>query len=182
VVIDSWKKNLGIQARADIVESGTYVERRWKVQTGDYIGFYFGTFAGLHTWPVMVGVLWGPKDVQKLSLPAADWARYQQVESDSELTPVQRNQQLDAILSTKATAPAKQIGQLVTQASATRDEAAQLQFFKQAAKLRDEQFLYFPLMWQDAMYAVRPTIKGLELRAAPDFFYFKGISIEKGSA
>jgi oligopeptide transport system substrate-binding protein len=182
VVIDSWKKNLGIQAKADIVEAGVYVERRWKVQTGDYIGFYFGTFAGLHTWPVMVGVLWGPKDVQKLSLPAADWARYQQVESDSKLTPVQRNQQLEGILSAKASAPSKQIGQLVTQASATRDEAAQLRLFKQAAKLRDEQFLYFPLMWQDAMYAVRPTVKGLQLRAAPDFFYFKGISIEEGSA
>ena len=179
-LVDAWKKNLGIQAKADIVEAGVYVERRWQVQKGDYIGFYFGTFAGLHTWPVMVGVLWSPKDVQKLSLPADAWATYQKVELDTSLAPVKRTQQLDALLADRATPETTELARLVQQASATRDEQRQLELFKQAAKLRDEQFLYVPLMWSDGMFAVRPSVKGLQLRAAPEFFYFKGISIGKG--
>ncbi len=181
-VVDAWKKNLGIQAKADIVEAGVYVERRWQVQKGDYIGFYFGTFAGLHTWPVMVGVLWSPKDVQKLSLPAADWKAYQALELDTKIAPAQRTQRLDALLAANATPESKEMGRLVQEASASRDEKRQLQLFTQAAKVRDRQFLYVPLLWSDGLFAVRPTVEGLKLRAAPEFFYFKGVSIGKGSA
>ncbi|WP_020575577.1 peptide ABC transporter substrate-binding protein [Actinopolymorpha alba] len=181
-LIDAWKKNLGIQAKADIVEAGVYVERRWQVQAGDYIGYYFGTFAGLHTWPVMVGVLWSPLDVQKLGLPANIWKQYQQTETNTKLKPAERTKQLEDLLSKNATPQTRQLAELVEKASATRDEQEQLALFKQAAKLRDEQFLYVPLTWGDAMFAVRPTVKGLNLRAAPEFFYFKGISIEKGAA
>ncbi|MFD2079913.1 peptide/nickel transport system substrate-binding protein/oligopeptide transport system substrate-binding protein [Actinopolymorpha cephalotaxi] len=181
-LVQAWQKNLGIKAKADIVEAGVYVERRWAVQADDYIGFYFGTFAGLHTWPVMVGVLWGPKDVQKLSLPAADWAAYQQVESDTKLSPAKRNAELDAMLADKSSPESRRLAQLVEQASATRDENEQLKLFKEAAKLRDQQFLYVPLLWNSAMFAVAPKVRDLHLRAAPDFFYFKGISIGKGSA
>ncbi|REF35123.1 peptide ABC transporter substrate-binding protein [Thermasporomyces composti] len=177
-VVDAWKKNLGIQASLDVVEAGVYVERRWQVQKGDYIGFYYGTFAGLHTWPVMVGVLWSPKDVQKLSLPADVWARYQQIEQDTKLEPAEKTRQLDAILEQHASPESKRLAELVEQASAERDEQRQTELFIEAAKLRDEQALFVPLLWGDAMFAVRPTVKGLNLRAAPEFFYFKGISIE----
>jgi oligopeptide transport system substrate-binding protein len=177
-IVDTWTRNLGIKARADIVEAGVYVERRWQVQKGDYIGYYYGTFAGLPTWATMVGALWSPKDVQMISLPAEDWERYQSIQLDTKMAAAKKTSQLDAILAQDATPEARKIGDLVTQATNALDEASQLQLFKQAAKLREEQYLYIPVVWADVFFAVRPTVTGMNLRPYPDFFYMKPLGVK----
>ncbi|MEQ4205558.1 peptide ABC transporter substrate-binding protein [Actinopolymorpha sp. B17G11] len=175
-IVDTWKRNLGIKARADVVEAGVYVERRWQVQKGDYIGFYYGSFAGLPTWPTMVGTLWSPKDVQMMSLPADVWQRYQKVLADTKLKPAQKTAQLNAILAEESTADSRRLADLVTQAKAA-DESTQLELFKQAAKLREEQYLFVPVVWADIFFAVRPTVTGVQLRPYPDFFYLKPLGL-----
>ncbi len=177
-IVDTWTRNLGIKARANIVEAGVYVERRWQVQKGDYIGYYYGTFAGLPTWPTMVGALWSPKDVQMMSLPAQVWQSYQDIQVDTKMAAAKKTGQLDAILAKDASAEARKMGDLVAQATTASDEQAQLQLYKQAAKVREEQYLYMPVVWADIFFAVRPSVTGINLRPYPDFFYFKALGLK----
>lgn len=176
-MVDSWSKQLGIKASLDHVESGVYTERRWQVQKGDYIGFYYGTFAGLPTWPTMVGSLWSPKNVQEISLPSDQWEKYQALMDDKKLKPADKTAQLDAILAAHASKPAKDIAALVDKAAAEPDDAKRMALYKQAAKLREEQYLYVPVLWLSLYHAVKPKVQGLQLRAYPDYFYLKSLSV-----
>ncbi|MGZ0149098.1 peptide ABC transporter substrate-binding protein [Kribbella sp. WER1] len=176
-IVDSWKRQLGIKALVDHVEAGVYTERRWEVQKGDYIGFYYGTFAGLPTWPTMVGSLWSPQNVQEISLSSDQWQKYQAVQDDKKMTPAAKTAQLKAIRTGFAAKPALEIGALVDQAAAESDDAKRLALYKQAAKLREEQYLYLPVLWQSLFHAVKPKVHGLQLRAYPDYFYLKPLSV-----
>ncbi|NIK54735.1 peptide ABC transporter substrate-binding protein [Kribbella shirazensis] len=176
-MVDSWTKQLGIKASVDHVEAGVYTERRWQVQKGNYIGWYYGTFAGLPTWPTMVGSLWSPKNVQEISLPSDQWQQYQSVQEDKKLKPAEKTAQLDAILVQHASKPAKDIAALADQAAAEPDDAKRMDLYKQAAKLREEQYLYLPVLWLSLFHAVKPKVQGLQLRAYPDYFYLKSLSV-----
>jgi peptide/nickel transport system substrate-binding protein/oligopeptide transport system substrate-binding protein len=176
-MVDSWTKQLGIKASVDHVEAGVYTERRWQVQKGDYIGWYYGTFAGLPTWPTMVGSLWSPKNVQEISLPSEQWQKYQAVQEDKKLKPADKTAQLDAILAEHASKPAKDIAALADQAAAEPDDAKRMDLYKQAAKLREEQYLYLPVLWLSLFHAVKPKVQGLQLRAYPDYFYLKPLNV-----
>lgn len=176
-IVDIWTKQLGIKATLDHVESGVYVERRWKVQKGDYIGYYYGTFAGLPTWPTMVGSLWSPKNVQEFSLPSDQWQKYQSIQENKNLKPAEKSAQLQAILDAQASPGAKEMAALVKKAAAEPDDSARMALYKQAAKLREEEYLYIPVLWQSVFHAVKPTIEGLQLRAYPDYFYFKPMGV-----
>lgn len=178
-IIDAWKTNLGIQAKADIVESGVYVERRWAVQPANYVGFYYGTFGGTPNWPTMVQTLWSPKNNQELSLPAAAWTQYQAVQNNKALTPVQKTAQLDAILAQYASPATKQLADVAKQASDAKDKAEQERLYKEATKIRDEQALYIPVTWGSVFFAVRPTLDGVQMRPSPEFYYWKGIKVKK---
>ncbi|MET9317159.1 peptide ABC transporter substrate-binding protein [Kribbella sp. NPDC003505] len=177
-MVDSWTKQLGIKASVDHVEAGVYTERRWQVQKGNYIGFYYGTFAGLPTWATMVGSLWSPKNVQEISLPSDQWQAYQAVQDNKNLKPAEKTQQLNAILAAHASTPAQDIAALVDQAAKEPDDAKRLGLYKQAAKLREEQYLYLPVLWLSLFHAVKPKVQGLQLRAYPDYFYLKPLSVE----
>lgn len=177
-MVDSWTKQLGIKASVDHVEAGVYTERRWQVQKGNYIGFYYGTFAGLPTWATMVGSLWSPKNVQEISLPSDQWQAYQAVQDSKNLKPAEKTQQLNAILAAHASKPAQDIAALVDQAAKEPDDAKRLGLYKQAAKLREEQYLYLPVLWLSLFHAVKPKVQGLQLRAYPDYFYLKPLSVE----
>ncbi|GAB2574043.1 peptide ABC transporter substrate-binding protein [Kribbella endophytica] len=176
-IIDVWTKQLGIKASLDHVESGVYVERRWAVQKGDYIGYYYGTFAGLPTWPTMVGSLWSPKNVQEISLPSDQWEKYQGVQQNKDLKPAERSAQLQTILDGQSSPAAKQMATLVTQAAGEPDDKKRIDLYKQAAKLREEEYLYLPVLWQSLYHAVKPKVEGLKLRAYPDYFYFKSMGV-----
>lgn len=172
-IADTWQKNLGIKVRPDIVEAGVYVERRWQLQKGNYIGFYFGTFAGLPTWPTMVGSLWSPLDIQKFSLPGKKWGEYAKLEADKNADP----KQLADLLDKNQSAGAKQMTELVAKAFSEPDDQKRMDLFKQAAKVREDEFLYLPVLWLSVYFAVRPTIQNLQLRPYPDYFYLKPIKL-----
>ncbi|WP_052667005.1 peptide ABC transporter substrate-binding protein [Nitriliruptor alkaliphilus] len=176
-IVDSWRRNLGISATADTVESGVLVERRWAVHDEDYVGFYYGSFAGNPDWPTMVGSLWSPRTIQEFSLPADIWAEYEAIQGDGDLTIPERNQQLDALLEEHASEAAHEFADLVDRAMSATDPAERDGLFKEAAKLREEQHLIIPVLWKDRYFAVRPTIQGLNLRPSLDAYYFKGLSI-----
>lgn len=172
-IADVWKKNLGIKVRPDPVEAGVYVERRWQVQKGDYIGFYFGSFAGLPTWPTMVGALWSPLDVQKFSMPADKWAAYQKLETDKKMDGATKSKKMSALISKYSSDESQQMAALVAKAFKEPDDAKRQELFMQAARIREEEALYIPVTWTSSFYAVRPTVQGLALRPYPDHFYLK---------
>lgn len=177
-VIDQWNNRLGIDALNDRVEAGVYVERRWQVQEGDYIGFYWGTFAGLPTLPTYVGALWSPLDIQKFSLPGEIWGQYQQLEADTEMDGAAKAEQLDALLREHASEGAHEMAQLVSEAQSELDETTRQQMYLEAARIREDEYLYFAVVWLAAFFAVRPSVTGMQLRRYPDFFHLKSLGLE----
>ncbi|WP_298330292.1 peptide ABC transporter substrate-binding protein [Haloactinopolyspora sp.] len=177
-VIDQWNNRLGIDALNDRVEAGVYVERRWAVQDEDYIGFYWGTFAGLPTMPTYVGALWSPLDIQKFSLPGEIWGQYLQIEADSEMDPAKQAEQLNTLLSEHSSEGSRQMAELVSAAKAELDEEQRKEMYLQAARIREDEYLYFAVSWLSVFFAVRPSVSGLQLRRYPDFFYLKSLGLE----
>ena len=176
-MVDQWKTRLKIKAQADQVEAGVYVQRRWEVQKGDYIGFYFGTFAGLPTLPTYVGALWSPSDIEKFSLPGKIWQKYSDISADSKMDATARAKKLTALINDHASDGSKQMADLVAKATKELDDDKRRQLYLQAARVREDQYLYFAVAWLGSFFAVRPTIKNLQLRRYPDFFYFKPIEL-----
>ncbi len=172
-IADTWQKNLGIKVRPDPVEAGVYVERRWQVQKGDYIGFYYGTFAGLPTWPTMTGALWSPTDVKKFSLPSAAWAEYQETEQDKKMSAGDKSKKLNDILETKSSEGSREMDKLVKAGFVEPDDQKRMDLFKQAAKIREQESLYISVLWLSVYFAIRPSIAGVQLRPYPDMFYLK---------
>lgn len=177
-IIDQWQQNLGIEALLDRVEAGVYVERRWVVQDEDYIGFYWGTFAGLPTWATYVGALWSPSDIQKFSLPAEIWEEYEQTEADTEMSSSDRASRLTELIDEHASDGSHRMAELLTDAVEELDDETQLDMFKEAALLREEEYLFFSAVWLSAFFAVRPSVSGMQMRRYPDFFYLKSLGIE----
>jgi ABC-type oligopeptide transport system substrate-binding subunit len=177
-VIDQWNNRLGIDALNDRVEAGVYVERRWQVQDGDYIGFYWGTFAGLPTLPTYVGALWSPTDIQKFSLPGEVWRDYQEIEADGELDGAEKAGQLGELIEEHASEGAHRMKQLVADATVELDDAARRELYLEAARVREDEYLYFAVVWLSSFFAVRPSITGMQLRRYPDFFYLKTLGLE----
>lgn len=176
-IVDQWKTRLGIDAAVDSVEAGVYVERRMEVQKSDYIGFYYGTFAGLPTLATYVGALWAPLDVEKLSLPADVWQTFLDMDASQKMDPTVRANREASLIQKNASAGSKKMAALVTQATQELDAQKRRQLYLQAARVREDQYLYFAVAWLGSYFAVRPTISGLQLRRYPDFFYFKPLRI-----
>lgn len=178
-IIDTWKRNLDIPARADTVEAGVYTERRWQVQKDDYIGFYFGTFAGLPTWPTMVGTLWSPEDIQRFSLPSEIWGRFQQIELDEEMDADTKAKRLQALLTEHRSDGATELLDLVPRATREPDEKKRVEMFLRAAKIREEEYVFVPVGWLSVYFAIRPNVTGVSLRPYPDFFYLGPLGLKQ---
>lgn len=176
-IIDQWKNRLGIEAAADTVEAGVYVERRWEVQKKDYIGFYYGTFAGLPTLPTYVSSLWSPADVQNLSLPGKVWQKMLDLDEDKKLDSGVRAKRKSKLIEENASAGSKKMADLVSKATTELDDEKRRQLYLQAARAREDEYLYFAVAWLGTFFAVRPSISGLQLRRYPDSFYFKPIRV-----
>jgi ABC-type oligopeptide transport system substrate-binding subunit len=176
-IVDQWKTRLGIDALVDRVEAGVYVERRWQVQKGDYIGFYGGTFAGLPTLPTYVGALWSPADIAKFSLPGNVWKQYLDTESSTDLKPEDQAGRLSKLITDHSSDGAKKMAELVDQARQELDDNARRQLYLEAGRVREDEYLYFAAAWLGSHFAVRPSVSGLQLRRYPDFFYLKPLKI-----
>lgn len=176
-IVDRWQTNLGIKARLDHVEAGVYVERRWQVQKGDYIGFYYGTFAGLPTWATMVGALWSPTDIEIFSLPAAKWDQYQKIQLDENMDAAAKADQMASIINSDASAGSKKMADLVAQAKVEADDGKREDLYKQAAKVREDEFLFLPVLWLSLFHLIKPKVKNVQMRAYPDYYYLKPIEI-----
>lgn len=172
---DIWQKNLGITVKLDVVEAGVYVERRMAVQAPDYIGYYYGSFGQLPSWAAWTALLWGPEFTKQFSMKAADWAEYQKIQQDKGLPPAEKSAKLTAFLDERASKEALEFEKLVNQALAETDAQKQQQLFKQAAKVRQDTNLFIPVVYQDAYYAVKPTVQGLNLHPGGRAYYLKGV-------
>lgn len=175
---EMWKANLGINVKLEVVESGVYVEKRWKVQPANYIGFYYGSFATTSTLNSWVISLWGPEFTQQFSLPPAAWDQYQKVQADKALSPEAKASQLAAILAKDSSPEAKAFADAANKAAVEQNQDEQVKQFVAAAKLREENYLFLPLVWGSIYLLAKPKITGLQLRGSPEYFYFKGIDIK----
>ncbi|MGH3728304.1 MAG: peptide ABC transporter substrate-binding protein [Micromonosporaceae bacterium] len=176
-IVDIWQEELGVKVKADTLEAGVYVEKRWQVHPDDYAGFYYGTFSGNVTWPYYAGVLWGPQFLAEFSLPPDVWARYQKIQNDKKLDPAKMNAQLAALRDKHASPEAKKYGELVTEANAAETAEEQVRLYQEAELARSSSHLILPVSWNSTMYAVRSSLEGVNLRPTLDGYYFKGIGV-----
>lgn len=176
---DTWQENLGIEVGLDIVEVGVYVERRWAVQEDDYVGFYYGSFGSPPLWTAWAANLWGPQFTLEFSLPAEVWAEYQQIVNDENLAPADKTARLEEIRQASGSEKAQEYAQTIQQARTEPDPEAALALYKQGAQLRQETFLFTPVVYNVSYYAVKPYVQGLHLLPGGFEYYLKGISVEK---
>ncbi len=169
---DTWSKNLGIEVKLDLVEAGVYVERRWAVQEDDYIGFYFGTFGSTPTWSTWVASLWSPQFIAEFSLPHEVWSEYQAIQTDTELTPAERNAALKELREANQSEGATAFGDAVTAAFEEGDPDAQQAKLREAAKQRLETYLILPLYEGDAYWAQNPNVHEVDYIQGGLHFYF----------
>ncbi len=173
---DIWGKTLNIKVKLDVVETGVYVERRWQVQDENTVGFYFGTYGSTPTWSTWAANLWGPQFTQQFSMKAADWAAYQKIQNDSSLKPAEQTKQLEDYLAAHASKEAITYGDTVNKAFQSADPAEQQSLLRQAAKIRQETYLFIPVLFIGSFYAVKPTVKGINLLPGGLAYYFKSIT------
>ncbi|MGH3382869.1 MAG: peptide ABC transporter substrate-binding protein [Actinoallomurus sp.] len=177
-IVDVWQKDLGIKVKADVVEAGVYVQKRFAPQPASYAGFYYGTFGMIQpTWAFVDGNLWGPQYMQEFSMPPQAWPQYQKVQNDSKLDPAKKVDKLAALRDRYASAQTKQYATLVKRAENESDPAKQQQLYLQAAKASEQSYLDLPIFWSDKMVAVRPTVQGLNVRTSFEDYYLKGVRI-----
>jgi oligopeptide transport system substrate-binding protein len=153
--IDNWKTNLGVNAKLDVVDPGSYVQKRAAVQGSNYIGFYGGAFANLPSWRGWVSTLWGATFTESFSLNSANWARYNSLIGSG------KAQQAQQLLDTAASPDARRFAQTVTAADTNGDAAAGNKQYAEAAAVRQKTYLFLPTLTNDAYYAVRSGIGGV---------------------
>ena len=169
---DTWNKNLGIEVKLDTVEPGVYVERRWAVQEEDYVGFYTGTFGSTPTWSTWVASLWSPQFIAEFSLPAEVWAEYQAVQTNIDLTPGERNTQLEEMRTANRSEGATAFQEAVDAAFAEPDAEAQAELLREAARIRMETFLIIPVFESDAYWAQTAEVGEIDYIQGGLHFYY----------
>lgn len=173
---DIWNQNLGINVNLDTVESGVYVERRWAVQEEDYIGFYTGTFGSTPTWSTWVASLWSPQFISEFSLPADIWAEYQTIQTNTDLTPAERNAQLEELRLANRSPEAAAFDEAVVAAFAEPDPEAQQSALREAAQIRMNSFLIIPVYQVDAYYALAEGVGEIDYIQGGLHFYYKNFT------
>jgi len=166
-------KNLGLTVKPDIEEVGVYATKRFALQDANYVGFYYGQYAGTPTWHYWTTVWMTPRDISRLSLAPADYATYQ---SDQTKNPGA----VPALLSAKGDSGAQKFASLVQQASQEPDTQKAIALYKQAALAREATYEYLPLLYANGYWLAKPNVQGFTPRlgfllSAP----MKNVSISK---
>ncbi|MFD1717347.1 peptide ABC transporter substrate-binding protein [Georgenia deserti] len=177
-IIDTWETNLGINVDKDVVEVGVYVERRDEMHDEDYVGFWYGSFSGVSSWPYQVEQLWSPDMVRQAGLGGDAYQEFLDVQADESLSPGERSSRLEEILSDGTMPEAQEFAERVEDTRETVDEDEQQQIYADAAAIRESTELFLPVVWNHTVYVAQPRVQGLELRAQADRYYFKDLSVD----
>jgi ABC-type oligopeptide transport system substrate-binding subunit len=152
-IADNWQRNLGIRAKVDMVEAGVYVDRRLKLQSSDYVGFYAGSFSTVATPRAWASVVWNPMFTQQFSLSGPNWQAFTNLKTGT------TSQQY---LNSHASQAANRFAQLTEQAQEQTDPAKAAALYTQAAQVRAETYLFLPTICLDGDYLVRPGVTGVD--------------------
>ena len=135
------------------------MQKRAAVQNSNTIGFYGGAYASLPSWRSWVSTFWGGRFTESFSLNAADWDKY------NSLIGAGKTPQANELLDSNASPDARAFADLVKQADANTDVNAGNAQYAQAAALRQKTYLFLPTLQNDAYYAVRDGIGGVDQHA-----------------
>lgn len=175
-IAQMWKTTLGVTVKENVVDVGVYVATRYKpLADPNLMGFVYGTFGGVPTWPLWVYDLWGPDTVPMFSLPPSRAAKYEQIQANSSLATGQKLSQLSALTAAYATPEAKKFASDATAAEKVIENSARTTAFIDAAQERQALFLEIPVLWIPQAFLVKPTVTGVNLLYTPNGFYLKGI-------
>ncbi|HLS14340.1 MAG TPA: hypothetical protein VK095_07475, partial [Beutenbergiaceae bacterium] len=181
-VVDTWETNLGIDVDKDVVEVGVYVDRRYELHDEDYLGFWYGSFSGISTWPYQVQQLWDPIMTQETGLDAAGYGELLATGEDSDLSASERTDALEQIRSQQTEPLAAEFAERILDAEDTVDEDEQQAILRDAAAIREQSELFLPVVWNSTYFIAQPRVQDLQLRAQADRYYFKDIWVDDESA
>lgn len=162
-VADSLKTNLGIDAQPDAVEIGVYVAKRKTLQPADYVGFYFGTFAGLPTWRFWTTRWIDKTDISRLGLSATDYAAWDKARIAGSPT-------AESLLKNTDTLAQGFNDALATAGKATSSEEAK-SLYQKAALAREKTYYYLPLLYVTNYWLAKPEVKNAKARLGFQFAF-----------
>lgn len=177
-IMSNWKKNLGIEVKNDVTESGVYVKKRAALNAPDYLGFYFGSFAAELNWSKWVASLWSPTFTKPFSLKAADYKAYLALQQDKNLKPAELTAKLKEIADTKCSAEVKNFADLTEKAMGTVNADEAVKAFKEASLAREKCFIFIPIAQAGYHFAVNKRVTGFHPRPTGDQFYYKTLGVQ----
>lgn len=175
-IVDMWKQ-IGVDAKVNIVDIGVWADTRWSVLDKNVMGFYINSFGGIPTLNNWVYTLWGPDSTKKFSLPPDAWTEYQAIQADKSMDGAAKSQRLKKILDTRSSEGAQQFADLAEHALATVDPAARTALYVQAATVRESLGEQIPLLEEPQAFLVKPNVHGIHVRTTIEGFYFKGMTV-----
>lgn len=174
-IADMWKE-IGIDAKVNIVDIGVWAETRWNVLDKDLMGFYINSFGGIPTLNNWVYTFWGPDSTKQFSLPPDAWTRYQEIQLDESIDGAKKGQMLADILNNESSEGAQQFASIVEEARETVDPDERTALYVEAATLRESLGEQIPLLEEPQSFLVKPNVEGVHVRTTIEGFYFKGIT------
>ena len=170
---------LGMDVKIEIVEAGVYSEMvNEPAEDEAFMSFYYGSFGGSSTMPTWTLNLWGPDHVREVSMPYSGYEDIQAVLADEAISISEANDRIEQILATQSSPGTQEYAQMIGTATSIIDDDQRSQAFVEAAMLREEMAFNIPLAWSSYMYITSDRVGGLTLRASPERFYFKDLTID----
>ena len=173
-LVGTLRQNLGIEAVQDIMEPGVWSAKRNQVQPTSFVGYFSNGYTGVLTWQNWVSNLYPPTQTKLLSLKPDDYTHYEVLQAEGTASSLSAG---DEFLDAHASPQSRQFAAVAATADATADPDQATALYKQAAAIRQGTYEFVPFGYRALVYAIRPTIKGVNLRPGYFTISFKGVSI-----
>jgi oligopeptide transport system substrate-binding protein len=173
-VVRTLRRNLGINAVADVEDVGVENAKRHEVLPAHRVGYFTTSYTGIRAWRMWVSSNFPPSQAELLSLTPADYTHYQVLQAGGTARSLAA---ADRFLQAHASPQSRRFAAMAARADATADPERATALDKQAAAIRQQTFEFIPFMYAEKPYAIRPGINGVHLWTGYFTISFKGVSV-----
>ena len=173
-VVRTLRRNLGINAVADVEDVGVENAKRHEVLPAHRVGYFTTSYTGIPAWRMWVSSNFPPSQAELLSLTPADYTHYQVLQAGGTARSLAA---ADRFLQAHASPQSRRFAAVASRADATASAERATALDKQAAAIRQQTFEFIPFMYAEKPYAIRPGINGVHLWTGFFTISFKGVSV-----
>ena len=175
-VVDTLRRNLGIEAVQAVEDPGVEHVKRHEVQPASFVGYFATGYTGILTWQRWVSNLYPPSQTELLSLDPDDYTHYEVLQAEGTASSLSA---ATKFLDAHASPSSRQFAAVAAKADAAANPGRATALYKQAAAIRQRTYEFIPYGFGAVVYAIRPNIKGIHLWTGYFTISFKGVSISR---